>query len=312
MTPRLDTPALDAPAAPAPVPSPPRGVSRRGFLAGAAAFSAAALLGTAPAAARTRAGTADWMGALPGATPLHRLTIPGTHNSAAPAGGLWVACQYTGVGQQLAAGIRFLDIRCRVTGDSFAIHHGAYYQNQMFGDVLIACRDFLAAHPGETVLMRVKQEYSGESDAVFRQVFDRYLDAKGWRPLFRIGDGLPLLGEARGRVVLLADNGGLPGVRYGDGALFDIQDDYMAEPFAKYPEIEAHFLKAASQPGRLYVNYVSTAALLPPRWNADRLNPRVHSFLDGSGGRDLRGLGIVPMDFPDTRAGLVESLIRHN
>ncbi|GGU31146.1 phosphatidylinositol-specific phospholipase C [Streptomyces lavendofoliae] len=287
-------------------------LSRRSFLAATAAVSATALLGT-PAHARTRVlGTQDWMARLPGDIPLRALTIPGTHNSAAPAGGLWVACQNTSVARQLDSGIRFLDIRCRVTGDAFAIHHGAYYQNQMFGDVLAACRDFLAAHPTETVLMRLKQEYSEDSDATFRRIFDLYLDTKGWRPLFRIGDGLPALGEARGKVVLLADNGGLPGVRYGDGALFDIQDDYMAEPSAKYPKIEAHFRKAAARPGRLYVNHVSTAALLPPRWNADRLNPRVHGFLDGPEAAGWTGLGIVPMDFPNVRAGLVESLIRHN
>lgn len=182
----------------------------------------------------------------------------------------------------------------------------------MFGDVLIACRDFLNARPSETVLMRLKQEYSEESDAAFRRVFDIYLDGKGWRPLFRIGDGLPALGEARGKVVLLADNGGLPGVRYGDGNLFDIQDDWNAEPGAKYPKIEAHFRKAAQQPGKLYVNYVSTSALLPPRWNSDRLNPRVHSFIDGSEAGGWKGLGIVPMDYPNTRSGLVDSLIRHN
>ncbi|UUS31808.1 MULTISPECIES: phosphatidylinositol-specific phospholipase C [Streptomyces] len=309
-------------------------LDRRGFLTAATATGAALALGAPPAAhartgapARTPTGTTsrprprprtraafglqDWMGAHADATPLRALTIPGTHNSAASTGGPWVACQNTTVARQLDGGIRYLDVRCRVTGDSFALHHGAYYQNLMFGDVLAACRDFLAAHPSETVLMRVKQEYSEEGDAVFRQVFDRYLDAKGWRPLFRIGDGLPPLGEARGRVVLLADNGGLPGVRWGDGALFDIQDDYMAEPTAKYPKIEAHFRKAAQQPGRLHVNHVSTAALLPPRWNADRLNPRVHTLLDGAGA-GWRGLGIVPMDFPHTRGGLVESLLRHN
>ncbi|MET9802998.1 phosphatidylinositol-specific phospholipase C [Streptomyces sp. NPDC006368] len=285
-------------------------LSRRSFLAGAAALSTTALLGAAPAPRALS--TQDWMAGLGDATPLRALTIPGTHNSGAPAGGLWVACQNTGVAQQLSSGIRFLDIRCRVTGDAFAIHHGAYYQNRMFGDVLIACRDFLAAHPSETVLMRVKQEYSEDSDATFRRIFDLYLDAKGWRPLFRIGDGLPSLGEARGRVVLLADNGGLPGVRYGDAALFDIQDDYMAEPGAKYPKIEAHFRKAVTQPGKLYVNHVSTAALLPPRWNADRLNPRVHGFVNGGEAGGWKGLGIVPMDFPNTRAGLIESLIRHN
>ncbi|WP_455350970.1 phosphatidylinositol-specific phospholipase C [Streptomyces sp. SYSU K217416] len=288
-------------------------VDRRRFLTGAAALSATALLGvrSAVAAPPRTLSVQDWMAGLGDATPVQRLTIPGTHDSGARVGGPWVACQNISVADQLNRGIRFLDVRCRVTGDSFAIHHGAYYQNLMFGDVLGACRDFLAARPSETVLMRVKQEYSEASDAEFRRVFDLYLDGKGWRPLFRIDAGLPTLGQARGKVVLLGDNGGLPGLRYGDGGLFDIQDDYMAEPGAKYPKIEAHFRKAVQQPGKLFLNYVSTSALLPPRWNSDRLNPRVHSFLDGTAA-GWKGLGIVPMDFPNTRSGLVESLIRHN
>jgi 1-phosphatidylinositol phosphodiesterase len=283
-------------------------------LAGALAASATVLIGAGPAGAATRQvlATQDWMGAVPDATALQRLTIPGSHDSGARYGGPWTECQNTTIGEQLNSGIRFLDVRCRITGGSFAIHHGASYQNLMFGDVLGACWDFLAAHPAETVLMRVKQEYSEESDAAFRAVFDDYLDGRGWRPLFRIDPALLSLGEARGKVVLLADNGGLPGVRYADPALFDIQDDYMAEPFAKYPKIEAQFRKAAQQPGKLYMNYVSTAALMPPRWNADRLNPQVQSFLDSSEASGWTGLGIVPLDFPATRSGLVESLIRHN
>ncbi|PKV84049.1 1-phosphatidylinositol phosphodiesterase [Streptomyces sp. TLI_146] len=290
------------------------GMDRRGFLRGAAVLPAAGLLaytGTAPARARTL-GTGDWMAGLGGSTPLRQLTIPGTHDTGARFGGLWVKCQNAVVAAQLNAGIRFLDVRCRATGDAFAIHHAAFYQNLMFGDVLIACRDFLAAHPGETVLMRVKQEYSTVSDAEFRRIFDLYLDQKGWRPLFRLDAALPTLGEARGKVVLLADNGGLPGVRYGDPALFDIQDDYNAEPFGKYPKIEAQFRKAADQPGKLYVNYVSTAAALPPEWNAARLNPRVRDFLNSSALPGRTGLGIVPMDFPDATSGLIDAVLRHN
>ncbi|MFF6908417.1 phosphatidylinositol-specific phospholipase C [Streptomyces sp. NPDC012389] len=289
--------------------------TRRGFLAGALAVSATAVIGAAPAVAATRKavrGTQDWMGGLPDGTALQRLTIPGTHDSGARFGGPWSECQNTTIAQQLTSGVRFLDVRCRITGGSFAIHHGAAFQNMMFGDVLIACRDFLAERPSETVLMRVKQEYSSESDAAFRAVFDDYLDGRGWRSLFRLDPALPSLGQARGKVVLLADNGGLPGVRYGDPAVFDIQDDYMAEPFAKYPKIEAQFRKAAQQPGKFYMNYVSTAALMPPRWNADRLNPQVHSFLERSETAGWTGLGIVPLDYPNQRGGLVESLIRHN
>ncbi|GGV90131.1 1-phosphatidylinositol phosphodiesterase [Streptomyces gelaticus] len=292
----------------------PHPATRRNFLAGALAATATVLIGAGPAGAANRQvlTTQGWMGAVPDATALQRLTIPGSHDSGARYGGPWAECQNTAIAEQLNSGIRFLDVRCRITGGSFAIHHGASYQNLMFGDVLGACWDFLAAHPTETVLMRVKQEYSEESDAAFRAVFDDYLDNRGWRPLFRIDFSLPTLGEARGKVVLLADNGGLPGIRYADSELFDIQDDYMAEPFAKYPKIEAQFRKAAQQPGKLYMNYVSTAALMPPRWNADRLNPQVQSFLDGSEASGWTGLGIVPLDFPTTRSGLVESLLRHN
>ncbi|MEV7301285.1 phosphatidylinositol-specific phospholipase C [Streptomyces clavifer] len=291
----------------------PYSTSRRTFLTGALAATAGVLIGGTPAvAAADRAlGTQDWMGGIADSTPLQRLTIPGTHNSGARHGGLWTACQNTTVTEQLNSGVRFLDIRCRISGDAYAIHHGAYYQHLNFDDVLGVCRDFLAQRPSETVLMRVKQEYSQESDAAFRRIFDIYLDGRGWRPLLRLDPTLPNLGAARGKVVVLADNGGLPGVRYADPGIFDIQDDYMAEPGAKYPKIEAHFRKAAQQPGKLFTNYVSTAALLPPRWNSDRLNPQVHTFLDGTAS-GWTGLGIVPLDFPATRSGLVESLIRHN
>ncbi|MFF4330349.1 phosphatidylinositol-specific phospholipase C [Streptomyces sp. NPDC048387] len=289
-------------------------LDRRTFLTGAAVAATAATLGAAPparAATRTLAAQ-DWMAGLADSTALQRMTIPGTHDSGARLGGLYVACQNTSIAEQLDSGVRFLDVRCRVTGGSFAIHHAAFFQDLMFGDVLVACAAFLSAHPSETVLMRVKQEYSTESDATFRAVFDDYLDHRGWRPLFRIADTLPTLGQARGKVVLLADNAGLPGLRYGDGGVFDIQDDYNTEPFAKRGRIEDQFRKAVQQPGKLFVNYTSTAAYMPPRWNSDRLNPQVHAFVDGAELAGRTGLGIVPMDFPNTRSGLVASLIRHN
>jgi 1-phosphatidylinositol phosphodiesterase len=253
------------------------------------------------------------MAGIDSAAPLQRLSIPGTHDSGARYGGPWTECQNTTIPAQLASGVRFLDIRCRAFEGAFSIHHGAAYQHLNFTDVLVACRDFLAAHPSETILMRVKQEYSEVSDPEFGALFAGYLDGQGWRSLFLLADRMPTLGQARGRVVLLADNGGLPGgIRWGDTAVFDIQDDYQAEPFAKYPKIEAQFRQAAAEPGKQYINFVSTAAALPPRWNADRLNPKVHALLDSAEAGGWRGLGIVPLDFPNTRGGLVESLIRHN
>ncbi|MET7901095.1 phosphatidylinositol-specific phospholipase C [Streptomyces sp. NPDC005355] len=293
-------------------------MDRRGFLRGTAALSTAGLITAAGGAATAIAApprpltAQDWLSAIADATPVQRLTLPGTHDSGARYGGPWTECQNTTIADQLNSGIRFLDIRCRAFDNAFPIHHGAFYQRLNFDDVLGACRSFLSAHPSETVLMRVKQEYSEESAAEFRRIFDTYLDGKGWRSLFRLDNTLPTLGQARGRVVLLADSDNMPGVRYADAQLFDIQDDYMAEPFGKYPKIEGQFRKAAAQPGKLFMNYVSTAALLPPRSNADRLNPQVKSFLEGSEAQGWTGLGIVPMDFPNTTSGLVDALVRHN
>ncbi|HWM36308.1 MAG TPA: phosphatidylinositol-specific phospholipase C [Streptomyces sp.] len=288
---------------------------RRYFLKSLTALSATTLLSTVTTGAAMAAGTRapvpeSWMSQLPDGALLRELTIPGTHNSGARHGGPWTECQNTPIAEQLASGIRFLDIRCRLFEGSFTIHHGPSYQHLNFDDVLGTCRDFLAVRPSETVLMRVKQEYSEESAERFRIVFDDYLDGRGWRSLFRLEPSLPALGEARGKVVLLGDSDGLPGVRYGDGALFDIQDDYMAEPEAKYPLIEDHFRKAVGQLGKLYVNFVSTAALLPPRSNADRLNPRVRELLTSPDNSTWHGLGIVPMDYPNEH-GITEALLSH-
>ncbi|WP_282794404.1 phosphatidylinositol-specific phospholipase C [Streptomyces sp. CC224B] len=289
-------------------------LSRRAFLTTVGATASAALVGTSATRAAARPlDVRAWLAAVDSATPLQRLTIPGTHDSGARFGGWWVECQNTTLGQQLASGIRFLDIRCRAFEGSFTVHHGAFYQHLNFDDVLGACRDFLRGQPTETVLMRVKQEYSEASDTAFGAIFEDYLDRRGWRSLLHIGDTWPRLGDARGKVVLIADNGGLPGgIRWGDGTVFDIQDDWNAAPAAKYPKIEEQFREAVRQPGKQYINFVSTAAGLPPRWNSDTLNPRTHSLLESPEGRGWRGLGIVPMDFPNTRAGLVESLIAHN
>lgn len=293
-------------------------MGRRTFLRGTSALTLTALAGATAVgeaqAASTgtggRAGPDAWMSQLPDGTLLRELTIPGTHNSGARHGGPWTECQNTAIADQLSSGIRFLDIRCRLFEGSFAIHHGPYYQHLNFDDVLGSCRDFLGSHPSETILMRVKQEYSEESAEQFRLVFDDYLDNRGWRSLFRLDTALPELGTARGGVVLLGDSDGLPGVRYGDGQLFDIQDSYMEEPGAKYPLIEDQFRKAVDQPGKLYVNFVSTAALLPPRSNADRLNPRVRDLLNSPENAGWRGLGIVPMDYPNEH-GLTEALLSH-
>ena len=84
----------------------------------------------------------DWMARIPDGRSLAELSIPGTHESLAITGGAVTNCQEDygrsaeTLTAQLNAGIRFFDIRLRITdGEKFTIHHGAVYQDANFDDV---------------------------------------------------------------------------------------------------------------------------------------------------------------------------------
>jgi len=80
----------------------------------------------------------NWMSSLNGSLSLSQFSIPGTHDSMAlyePVSGT-AKCQNLSLGDQLNAGVRFIDIRCRHINNAFAIHHGSIYENANFDDVL--------------------------------------------------------------------------------------------------------------------------------------------------------------------------------
>ncbi|GAA1245735.1 phosphatidylinositol-specific phospholipase C [Kitasatospora nipponensis] len=289
-----------------------RRLSRRTFGRSALALGAAGALdalGGGPALAATAAarpaavpGGSDWLAALPDAASLARLTIPGTHDTCSLYGGPITQTQTLSVPDQLAAGIRFFDIRCRAINGAFAIHHSAFFQNIFFGDVLNFCQAFLAQHPGETVLMRVKQEYSTVSDSDFAAIFADYQSR--WPGLFWAQGRIPALGEVRGRVVVLADSSGLPGIGWG-GPLTDIEDDYDIGTIfeigsRKWPEVSAHLdaARAATDPQRLFLTFTSSSGWgLWPQQAAGAMAPRLSGYLAGLNHAARPVLGTVPMDF---------------
>ncbi|MGW4893215.1 phosphatidylinositol-specific phospholipase C [Kitasatospora sp. NPDC004240] len=282
-----------------------RTLSRRAFgrtaLVGALA---AAGLGTgAPAAVATAVPAGpDWLAALDPRTPLARITLPGSHDSCALYGGGLAQTQTLGLPEQFAAGVRFLDIRCRLIDGVFAIHHGVVFQHLFFGDVLNRCQAFLAAHPGETLVMRVKQEYSEAPAADFGAVFADYL--RRWPGLLWTEDRVPALGEVRGRVVLLADNPALPGLRWG-GPRTDIADDYSIGTIfelnsRKWPGVRSHLeaARTSTDPQRLYLTFTSSSGWgLWPRQAADAITPKLRSYVGGLDRAARPVLGTVPMDF---------------
>lgn len=151
--------------------------------------------------------TSKWMQALPDASLVSSFTIPGTHDSAtytasSTDGFGFVKTQDLSISDQLAAGCRFLDIRCRLFKNNLVLHHGAYYLHLNFDDVIGFCSTFLQQNPSECILMSLKNEYdTDESTISYEQAVQNYI-AKN-PSLWSTGNSLPALGSVRGKIVLL-------------------------------------------------------------------------------------------------------------
>jgi len=156
----------------------------------------------------------SWMSFIGDSTSLGELTLPGSHDSGAmvePVLGT-AKCQSLSIGDQLAIGVRYLDIRLRQISDALVVHHGSVYQNQNFDDVLRQVTGFLQAHPSEAVVMEVSSEYTPANNTEsYEQTFLRYVDNPGYAAYWSRRGQIPTLGEVRGKIVLLRRFAGTAG-----------------------------------------------------------------------------------------------------
>lgn len=271
--------------------------------------------------------TKNWMAALPDSLPLNQISIPGSHDSGALHGGGLAMTQTWSIAEQLSAGIRFLDIRCRPVGKAFAIHHGIVYQKQSFEDVMDAIALFLRRQPKEVIVMRwTTQEHSPKkgSDPA-RVIARRYL--RRYRALFyQDSDAIPALGKVRGKVFLLRDHQVDQGygIRWNDARLLK-QDHYKIvrsdrkkitggwATLASKKDLVREYLdkpeKLRKQKKRLWVfNFLSGSTLMLPRDVAKATNEAAYCHLGPYRGK--KNLGTVIMDFPGER--LIYRIIKTN
>lgn len=161
----------------------------------------------------------DWMAGVDDDVHVSSLSIPGTHNSgacfrlSAPS----VRCQGASIEEQLAHGVRYLDLRVskdymsrgeRV--DDLIIVHGKLpvrlSGTYKFKSVLEDVHCFLRKHPTETVLISLKFEntmlnWNGDSDEFAKVLFQRYIAHS--RDRWYLSDKIPTLKYCRGKAVLL-------------------------------------------------------------------------------------------------------------
>jgi 1-phosphatidylinositol phosphodiesterase len=220
---------------------------------------------------------ACWMSTLSDDFALNQLTLPGSHDSCAyTVEDSLAKTQGATLVEQLEHGVRVLDIRCRHEGDVFHINHARIPLGLMFDDVIAACAGFLARHPGECIVMSVKDE-CGDQDCTrsFAQTFGSYIERYA-EVRWYLGDTIPRLGDVRGSIVLLRrfvseSELGIDLSMWPDnatfeldrpGAAFAIQDEFRVPVEAsidyKYRAIEALLvLTGKSTLERWIVNFCS-------------------------------------------------------
>lgn len=225
---------------------------------------------------------------------LSQINIAGTHDSATA----YVAmensarCQDKTIAEQLAMGIRFLDIRLTRKGSEFYLIHSladcysdkAKTNRLTFGEVLNDCKSFLNENPAETVILSIKQDRGIINRWFFPSFYDKYIkgDEKNWY----LKNEIPTLGECRGKIVLMrrcrvwqsfykSAEGGLNFSFWKDQARKKltakrvvlnknaealVQDRYGLEPKIKW-QCAKHYLDTAeTSPTKCAVHFISTSA----------------------------------------------------
>ena len=261
---------------------------------------------------------------------LSELSIPGTHDSGAyyePFTGV-AKCQALSIADQLAAGVRYFDLRCRNVGDQFLIYHGGRVehivlqpiggvdQNQTYDELLATMYAFLDAHPTETVIASVKEEATPANPTLpFDARFAAYLakDPARWYTATTI----PRLGDARGRLVLLrrfpttSPPLGIDASQWADNTTFTvtntaslrIEDAYVVtDNNAKWSAVTSLLAEARTpaDPGTLFLTYTSGYQLMMGLPNipsvADDLDARIDAVLADPANAQAH-LGVLVMDF---------------
>ena len=259
-----------------------------------------------------------WMANVDDARVLAELSIPGTHDSGAhfePYPGLAKTQELT-IAEQLSAGVRYFDVRCRHVEDRFMIYHGAVDQNQSFDDVLASMFAFLDDHPSETLIVSIKEEaMSDHITRSFEATFAAYVAEAPER--WDLAPTVPRLGDVRGKLVLLRrfDATALPlgidAAPWADSATFSIangdaslriQDEYMvSDNDSKWTAITALIEEArAADPSTLFLDYTSGFQMMAGLPNITSVSTDIDARLDdllADPANAQARLGVLVMDF---------------
>ncbi|MGF1438818.1 phosphatidylinositol-specific phospholipase C domain-containing protein [Bacillus thuringiensis] len=271
-----------------------------------------------------------WMKDISDNKRLSDLSIPGTHNTMASQVNIppiynvpFVETQTMSLWNQMAAGIRFLDIRLRYENGALACYHGRVWLGKYFGDVLESIRTYLASYPSETIYMRIAQENSNAPVADFVSSVRNHTDSytNGLRYTGGANNQNPTLAQTRGKFVILLDISGYNSSTHGSTGInyrsSNRQDAYLTRGDAKVALVTEHLRAAnnrSSSNTTIYINYLSANLgeygdlSGNPFAIARFVNPRIYNYLINQNFNNY--VGIVVADYPGW--GLISETINVN
>eukprot|EP01126_Amoeba_proteus_P039753 TRINITY_DN4209_c0_g1_i3.p1 TRINITY_DN4209_c0_g1~~TRINITY_DN4209_c0_g1_i3.p1 ORF type:complete len:339 (+),score=57.46 TRINITY_DN4209_c0_g1_i3:808-1824(+) len=273
----------------------------------------------------------DWVSRVPDHLPLNKVWIPGTHDSASfPHHHVGFVddinrTQSFTIPNQLAAGIRFLDIRLRHAKDHLYLHHGLVYLQDTWIGVLVKCLNFVKDHPSEFILIKIQQEHVPEANTVttwgdlVKSGIQSVLPAQN----FWNFPTIPTVGQSRGKIILTTwspllnpsypDLGFIPwgGTSKEDEKKY-IQDLYNGPSFGtKWSHILHLWAKSYQEPNPLYffVNHATASGLIPgtkPRHYSKNIHMKLFPTLLCAPSAPQ----VILMDFPSVE--MVETIFERN
>lgn len=198
----------------------------------------------------------NWMTLIPDEALITEINIPGTHDSGTAhmnwaVSDTMASCHDWNITEQLEHGLRVFDIRVakgsatqwlfmEITHDKWRCAKSASPTSDIltFQDVLVDCADFLKRHGNETVILCVSADDSDDKDETRELIaklregcrFDKHSIVYDV-PLevYVAGDPIPLLGHARGRIIVIDDESASDMTDKKQGARFSYEMHYDEE-----------------------------------------------------------------------------------
>jgi len=269
----------------------------------------------------------DWMKNLSDETAITQISIPGSHDSGArydfPIIEHTAKTQNLTISEQLDIGVRFLDIRCKISGNTFDIYHGAVYQKLSFKDIVSSIKEFLKKNPSEFILLSIKKEDSKDNNLKFETILEKYISTDLADILYRGSNTqFPKIQDVRGKAIMIKRFSGISNIGYDaysgwkdnspnsiidkGGYSFTIQDFYdVGNRDYKWDYINQQLTiaKASSKTSQLYLNFFSGTKKKVfgiPNINevSNFINPRALQYFSTA---EKGHYGVCILDFVDAK-----------